>query len=446
MGQGFIDVPLLPQQRRGVLDTAADVAIGTGKGVLNTAIGLGELVHRIPGVSSAVDAIAGQPGLSDASFSDARVRVQPTNTAQRVGFGAEQIGEFFIPGATAGKLATVLPAKLAPVVTRGAQAALQTGAQSGSGVDAGASAVLANVIPGAGAVKKTASVLSDAAESFVRAAIKPTVASLRKITGQGGMDAKAQALVRFIIDNRLTTPEKARALFQSTEHELQRVLAVKNAPTDAATRAARYLDALERSAGKQGLGADDVALVRKAAEELVSGPMGQTVSGPAGATRVLRADVPAAEALESARASSRWTTRKQWGEQKGASMEASKAVERGQRDAVKAAIPETKPLLATEGKALTAETVLDRMAQRQGNREAVSLPAQMVGGVEIVSGNVPVLAIASNWLRNNGMKAGIWTDALAKAVKNGNAPLAADILKRLGVGVASQSMRTATAP
>jgi hypothetical protein len=443
----FASLGASPASESGGAGTAAlDVAKGVGKGALNTAIGLGELVHRIPGVSRAVDAVIGQPGLSDAAFTDARARVQPTNTAQRVGFSAEQIGEFFIPGAKAGKLATVLPTKAAPVVTRGAQAALQTGAQSGSGTDAGVSAVLANVIPGAGAVKKAAGALSDASESLVRAAIKPTVASLRKITGAGGMDAKANALVRFIIDNRLTTPEKARALFQQTEHELQRVLSVKNAPTDAATRAAKYLDALERSAAKQGLGADDVKLLRQAADDLVAGPMGQTVTGPSGAARVLRSDVPAAEALDSARASSRWTTRKAWGEQKGASMEASKAVERAQRDAVKAAVPEAAPLLAKEGKALTAESVLDRMAQRQGNREGVSMPAQITGAVEIASGNVPVLAIASNWLRNNGMKAGIWADALSKAIERGNAPMAADILKRLGVGVSSQTMRTATAP
>ena len=47
----------------------------------------------------------------------------------------------------------------------------------------------------------------------------------------------------------------------------------------------------------------------------------------------LRTDVMADEALESARASSKWTTRKQWGEQKGTRIEAGKAVERAQRDA-----------------------------------------------------------------------------------------------------------------
>ena len=71
----------------------------------------------------------------------------------------------------------------------------------------------------------------------MQAAIKPTVTALKRISGGGGLDAKARTLIRFIIDNRLTTPEKARTLFEDTERELQRVLSAQNAPTDAATRA-----------------------------------------------------------------------------------------------------------------------------------------------------------------------------------------------------------------
>lgn len=430
------------------LGTMGDFGIGVAKGAVNTVVGLGELVHRVPGVSTAVDAMYGR-SVSQQSFTEARAAVQPTNTAQKVGFGAEQIGEFLLPTGA---------------VTRGVKlgaelgkTALLTGAQGGTRGDVALNTGLSAVVPGAGAVKRGGKFVADMAEPLVRSAIKPTVASLRRITGKGGMDAKANALVRFIIDNRLTTPEKALALFQSTEHELQRVLSVKNAPTDAPTRAVRYLESLERSAAKQGLPAEDVAQINRAAAELLEGPMGKdvvtmvptphptlldasgkpiTVLRPH-VTRELRTDVMADEALTSARSSGRWTTRKAWGEQKGATTEASKAVERAQRDAAKAAVPEAKALLQTESKAIQAEGALDRMTQRQGNREGVSLPSHV-----LMAGGAPVLAFASNWLRNNGMKAGIWADSLGKAIQSGNAPMAADILKKLGVGAASQAMRT----
>lgn len=440
---------------RGGTQALYDAGAGVGKGAANTVIGLGELVHGIPGVSAAVDAAYGQLGLSAHAFPAARAAVAPTSTAQKVGFYGEQIAESLLPVGAAGKVKTAAEI---------GKAALLTGAQGGTKGEAATSAALSAVVPGAGAVRRAGQAIAETAEPLVRAAIKPTVTSLRRIAGSSaqGLDAKANALVRFIIDHRLTTAEKARALFQETEHELQRVLSVKNAPTDAATRAERYLQALERSAAKQGLGAEDVAQINRAAAELLEGPMGKdvvtmvptphpslvgangqpiTVMRPQ-VTRGLRPDVPAAEALESARSSSRWTTRKSWGEQKGATTEAAKAVERAQRDAVKTAVPEAKALLQTEGKSLQAAEALDRMAQRAGNRDAVSLPAQVIAAGEIAHGGVPLLAFASNWLRNNQMKAGIWADVLGKAIQRGNAPLVADVLKRLGVGVSSQAMRT----
>lgn len=393
---------------------ASDPFVGVAKGAGNTAFGLGKVVHDYTPIGRISDAI--HPD----AFEQRPEAIVPSNEAQRLGYTLEQMGEFFAPTGAAGKVARVAEA---------IKSAALTGVQGGSKADVAAAGVLA-AVPGGTVATKAADALSAKAEQFVRAAVKPTVASLRRITGQGGMDAKANALVRFILDNKLTSPDKARAVFQSAEHELQRVLSVKNAPTDAATRAGRYLDALERSAAKQGLGGDDVKLIRQAANELMAGPMGETVGVDAAgnAIRALRSEVPAKEALESARASSRWTTRKSWGEQKGATTEAAKAVERGQRDAVKAAIPEAKPLLQTQGMAIQSEQALDRMGQRAANRDVVSLPAHVMA-----AGGQPVLAVAANLLRNNQLRVGIWADSLAKAVRSGNAPLTADILKKIGI-------------
>lgn len=405
----------------GMADPVSSAGIGAGKGLAGTAY------NFVRGASMLV------PG---PDLPPKPEWLEPQGTAQKVGHAAEQIGEFFTPVGMAGKAKAALEI---------GKSALLTSAQGGSGGDAFTAAGLSAVVPGAGAVRAAGRKLEAAAEPLVRAAIKPTVTALRRIAGAAGegLDAKANALVRFVIEHRLTTAEKARELFQKTEHELQRILAVRNAPTDAAVRADRYIEALAKSAGKQALGADDVALLKAEAKKLIQGPMGHDVGvDEAGnAIRALRPEVPAKEALDSARASSRWTTRKQWGEQKGASVEAAKAVERAQRDAVKAAVPEARALLQTEGKALQSADVLDRMAQRAANRDAISLPAHVVAAGEVASGNVPVLAFAANWLRNNQLKAGMWADALGKAIQAGNAPLAADILKKLGVGVVSQEMR-----
>jgi hypothetical protein len=438
---------------------------GAMKGAGNTAMNLGGLMHQIPGVSGAVDTLYGTPGVSQAAFApDSPIRqdLKPQTHGEAVGMGAEQVGEFLIPSAQASKVATTVASHLPKaaqvlphMAAQGVAGASVAGAQGGDPLTAGiTSAIAPAVVKGAvGAAR----FLGSKAEPLVRAAIKPTVTAMRQVAGgsQKGLDQKASQLVKFIIENKVTTPEKAQAIFDDAERELQRLLTSRNPPTDAAMRAQRYLEALERSANKQALPASDVAAVRNAMAELLDGPMGKdvvkmipmphpTLIDPSGkpfqvltphTSRALRPDVPAVEAMTSARTSSKFQTRKQWGEQKGIDTEAAKTVERGQRDAVKAAIPEARPLLKKESQAIQSRDVLDRMAFRQGNREAVSLPAHVMAAGEVASGRVPVLAMASNWLRNNGLKAGIYADALKRAVETGNVQNAAWALERLGVAV-----------
>lgn len=237
------------------------------------------------------------------------------------------------------------------------------------------------------------------------------------------------------------------------------MLATKNAPTDAAERSVRYLSALEKSAARQGLPDADVATIRNAAAQVLHGSMGEdvvtmvpgphpTLVQPNGqpitvlqpqTTRVLRTDVMADEALDRARATGQWDTKKAWGEQKGAQLESSKAVERAQRDAVKTAIPETRPILQQQSQALTAINALDRMAQRTGNRDALSLPGAVVAAGEIAGGKMPILGVAAHWLRNNQMKAGVWADKLSKAIANQDVQEVSSILGRLGVGATAVS-------
>lgn len=86
-----------PDQARTWMDTAKDVAIGFAKGAGDTAVGLGSLVHKIPGVTSAVDALYGTPGLSDNAFKVADQELTATNTPQMAGKGLEFLAETAIP-------------------------------------------------------------------------------------------------------------------------------------------------------------------------------------------------------------------------------------------------------------------------------------------------------------------------------------------------------------
>lgn len=437
------------------MDALGGVVSGAAKGVPRTVGGLGQMVHMIPGVSRGMDALLGQPGVSEESFEAVREATAPQGTAEKVGQGLEQTAEFVaIPG----------PSKVR-AASKGVKAVLGLGrAATGAGLaraqgaspEASVAAGVLTAVPVGEGVQAVGRWAKSRAVPAVRAAIKPTVTAMKRIAGASatGIDAKANGLVEFIIENRLTTPEKAVKIFEQAERELQRLLSVRNAPTDAATRAQRYLEALERSASRQGLPAADVAALRNAQAQLLEGPLGKdvvtmvsrphpTLVDPRGnpimvlvpeTSRELRQTVPAAEALRGARASSQWSTRKQWGEMRGVDKEARKAVERGQRDAIKDAVPGSREILKREANALQAAEVLDRMGFRTANRDVISLPAWVAAAPAAAQGKVPVLAMAANWLRNNQMKAGIYANDLARAIEQGNVTQVAVIMQRLGVG------------
>lgn len=181
-----------------------DAGIGAAKGVANTVIGLGEAFYNyVPGVKQLSDAVNGQPAVEDPSLSNvvtgqaprnafegARRAVAPTNTAQRIGQGAEQIAEFFIPAGAAEKTAATIATKAAPLfrnaprlvqaasrtvprmVTEAAAAGAVTGAQGG---DATTGAVMgaAGPIINAG-VTAAAGKLKEGAQKLVVQALGPT--------------------------------------------------------------------------------------------------------------------------------------------------------------------------------------------------------------------------------------------------------------------------------
>lgn len=112
---------------KAVPGVVGNLALGVGKGAADTATSLGELVHKIPGVSSAVDALYGTPGLSSHAFKAAHEELKPEGTAQAIGKGIEQVGEFAIPGVAESPAGLGRIGKLA---LEGAKTAGVTGAQT----------------------------------------------------------------------------------------------------------------------------------------------------------------------------------------------------------------------------------------------------------------------------------------------------------------------------
>lgn len=207
----YDDLPTSQQPKRaeaqpGVLGTMADLGIGAAKGVGDTVATLGSLVHKIPGVSAAVDALYGTPGVSQASFREAERVTTPSNTAQTIGKGVEQIAEVLIPGSkvAAATRGMRLPARM------GAEAVSSAGvstAQGGDPISAGVVGAAVPVIGGAlgsraatalreSAQKKVAQALGAQKERFKAIAEKRAPEILRR-----GLSGSRQTLLRDATEN-----------------------------------------------------------------------------------------------------------------------------------------------------------------------------------------------------------------------------------------------------
>lgn len=471
---GFDWATLLDQNRRpageeaqtpsraGYYSGALDFLLGALKGVGSSAVNLGGMARAAVGADTSA--------FSDAAKSS--LGLDTTNGAQDAGRRTEQLLEFLAPGVKTTKVAGTVAANARPLVRAGLNLAKRA-ARDAAGT-AAVSAVqggdpVQGAVAGAGGQVAYAGLgtvgraIGRQAVPLVRAAIKPALSDLKQIAGASveGLNAQANKLARFILDNKISTSEQASAIIRESEQALADLLKVKNPTTDAPQRVMRYLDSVRRSAAKQGLPAEDVAVIEDAARQIVEqSSFGKTVTrevmkdSPSGlldaagkrvqvpvkeSTRVLRDDMTASEAIDTARATSKWDTRRSYGEQKSASKEASKATERAARDAAKTALPEARPILARESQAITARKALDRMQVRAGNRDAVSLPAHVMAAGEVASGRVPVLAFAANWLRNNQLKAGHIARSLEQAIERRDEISVLKILERLGVARAAET-------
>ena len=83
------------------VDAAKNLAIGAAKGVGSTILSFGELGTKTLGRLVGADV----KGTSQFAEEQRRTTLSPKGTAQKLGFGIEQIGEFFVPGGAVSKAA-----------------------------------------------------------------------------------------------------------------------------------------------------------------------------------------------------------------------------------------------------------------------------------------------------------------------------------------------------
>lgn len=137
-------------------DTAADLAGGVRAGVANTIYGGGDVIRRTLGMERVIE----RPEVKAAM-------TPPNSTPGKIGYTAEQIGEFFLPTGVTGKLG-----KAAEVLKSGVLTAAQT---SGDPTATALSAGITAAIPVAGSVvSKLSGKLKESALETMAGSLKAT--------------------------------------------------------------------------------------------------------------------------------------------------------------------------------------------------------------------------------------------------------------------------------
>ncbi|MFH1739489.1 MAG: hypothetical protein ABIH23_10825 [bacterium] len=206
--------PLAPEKgfTDRVVDTSRNLVLGGLKGAGSTAMGLGMLARKVPGVKQVGDALsealygssptfAGEeepgaaPGITHEQAAQ-KLGIRPEGMAQKIGYGTEQIAEFFVPagniargvkflgaGAKVAKWAPKLKktATVAEYMTRGALEAVPavTVAKAQGIEDAGAVAFFAMAGPSFGKIlnKTKVSEGATAAAKGIVGKVSETIAS-----------------------------------------------------------------------------------------------------------------------------------------------------------------------------------------------------------------------------------------------------------------------------
>jgi len=286
----------------------------------------------------------------------------------------------------------------APAPSSPLDAALAIGKQAG--VQGGAQA----------AGNMLGSVMRRGGAKLMQSALKPTATNLKDAIG----GAEIPKVVQTLLDEGVSvTPgglAKLNQIIETTSGQIDDAIA--NAPGFVSPQhvASRLTD-LERRVATQVNPVDDVALVQRAREEFLSQPGVTTKPGIVGQREVVgpvldaqgrpvisiedvAGQVPRDMTVQEAQAFKKGTYRalgqKAYGELKGPSIEAQKAIARGLKEDVQTEVAKTgidiAPMNAREGAAITAKEAVGRRLALSGNRDP--------GGLTWIAGNPGAFLVA----------------------------------------------------
>lgn len=228
------------------LGMVGDVGTGIVKGMGQTASNLGEIVHMVPGVTAAVDWLYGKPGLSDNAFAEADRVLAPSNTAQSIGKGAEQIAEFFVPGAAVNRAVR----GVGMTGRAGIEAAVGGGvaaAQGASPVEIAASGAL-SALPGALPVKRLrASIAEHLSAKAAKRVTEGLGATTRRLKNEAGRIAPEFA-ERGLGGSIETLAEQSATQVDDIGRQIGK--AIKGEIGQSTRPTSPILDALEKAKGK----------------------------------------------------------------------------------------------------------------------------------------------------------------------------------------------------
>lgn len=204
--------PTAPTQGGGLLESAVNFGKGVVKAPLAIAETAGKLVHMIPGVSTAVDALYGTPGLSEASFRQADEDLKPKTGAETAGRIVGDIATAWVPAGAVtrgAKMAAAAAPRFTAPLARGAVEAAGAGAiAAAQGYDPTAAAVTGGLLgTGAGAARTLASKLKKGGEASMIAALGPA----GRGSGPSGTNQVEMA--------KKVAPELLKRGFKATSHE-----------------------------------------------------------------------------------------------------------------------------------------------------------------------------------------------------------------------------------
>lgn len=449
---------------------AENAVIGAGKNFLKTVTTGGNLLRKVPGIKQLDEAIG--------SVELPQSAVTPKGTAQHVGAFIEDTAENVVPSMRAAGVATALTKGLPNAVKVGGQMLAGAAANAATGALHGHTDPAKDAAIGAagpfvgGAALGTARWLGRKSLPLAQAALKTPVRILKSMPGASkeGIDKMSKRLANTALDERLFNSDAATEAIDETMGQVDAKLAAKaGLPTDAPTRAVRYLGGLRRGAAKSPLAEDATAAINGKEDELLRGRFGEDVQtgvrvvphpqglrGPNDKVltteepvieRQLRSSVPVQESREASLAMSKYTPSK-WGAQQNAPEEANKAVERATRDAVKSAVPETKPLFAKAQRLVKTREALRIMGQRDANRDVMSLPASAgnIAGVATGKPGAALVGFATQFLKNNQLRLGIYARDLEKALAAGDPQMIGRVLQKVGVSAATIAHESGDTP